>query len=117
MTNLVDRESVQRALNAYNPNNYLDLDHPASIAALVDRRTPESIYMKKAAMMDLSEDARWVINFLIQSPDAIWCKFLSNTGRFIRENLHRRLYTEYKWSWTRIWRVMKELRTYVNELE
>ena len=112
----INRYNVQCAMNAYNLNNYLDLDHPASIAGLVERRTPESVYMKKAEMMALSDDAQWVISLITQSSDAIWHQFTSDTGRFIKEKLHRWLHSEHKWSWNRIWRVMAELRSYANGL-
>lgn len=105
------------AINAYRSENYLDLDHPASIAGLVDPMTPEIALMKKSAMMALSEDAQWVIGVIIGSSDTVWHRFTNDTGRFLKENLNRYLHDEHKWTWTRIWRVMAEIRGYVNEME
>lgn len=109
--------TLQCAMNAYHPENYLDLDHPASIAGLVDQMTPEMALMKKSAMMSLSEDALWVIRVIIGSSDSTWHRFTNDTGRFLKEKLNRYLHDEHKWTWTRIWRVMSEIRTYVNEME
>lgn len=73
--------------------------------------------MKKIDMMNLSEDARYIINFLTQSSDATWRKFTSDTGKFIKEKLHQYLHTECEWSWTRIWSVMAELHIHANEMK
>ena len=112
-----DDYNLRCALNAYSLDNYLNLDHPASQAGLIDRRTPESIYFKKAAMIALSEDAQWVISVITQSSDAVWYRFTSDTGRFLKEKLNRWLHIEHKWTWNRIWRVMSEIRTFANGLE
>ena len=113
----ISRQALDCALNAYNQDNYLDLGHPTAVAGLVDKRTPESVYMKKAAVMEMSDDAQWVIHVITKSSDAVWHQFTSDTGRFIKEKLNRWLHDEHKWTWNRIWRVMAEIRAYVNEMD
>lgn len=113
----VDPYTLKCAFNAYYAENYLDLDHPAAIAGLVDNMTPEISLLKRDSLRSLSEDAQWAISIITQSTDSVWYQFTNDTGRFLKEKFNRWLHDQHHWSWNRIWRVMAEIRSYVDQME
>jgi hypothetical protein len=105
--------TVLAAYNASQETNYLDLDHPASIAALVDYETPESAFIRKRTEEELSTDARYVLSHLYHITDIL----ANSQGKITRDTLQRYLRGQWMWSAKRTERAMKEILQYYRHLE
>ena len=102
-------DTLEAAVNAYNPHNYLPLDHPVSVSALVNSDTPELQYLRKRVFEDMSADEKFVcrLSFSNGDPNPKYC---NTDGIFIKGNLRLDLERTHKWTGIRIDKTFQLLR-------
>lgn len=78
----------------------------------------EEIYFRKEAFDNLSDEAKEVINTVLNAPDEILSHFVTSKFGFYSRVRLMKYYQKYrKWKWKNIEKIFKEIGVYLDSIE
>jgi hypothetical protein len=90
------KSAIRAAIVAFNPNSYVPHDQPEMEELLVDTVTPEEILERKEkeetrnnAFESMSDEAKQIIDIIINSPQELASVFLTPSGRMAKGDVCR----------------------------
>jgi DNA-directed RNA polymerase specialized sigma24 family protein len=113
-----DKSTLSTFLHTFVTNHLIDFTKKyhriTPNSNLIESETfAESMYYDPFSFIDnmnsLSEEAQYVCRTILTSPE----KFIESSSRLARKHVIDRLRAE-KWSWPKIWRTIKEIKTALN---
>jgi len=101
-------------LVAVNINNWTYIDHEEWDMEDPNYGDPEISLIKKEKKDLLSEEAKQVIDIILNSPSEVLDSFKSKSGKKINKTkVYGYLKKELGWQWKTIWNVSKEIKEWL----
>lgn len=109
----MSKECLISAIIAWDPSNYISLENNIdtlqSETELLMFATPEQIFIRKESVLALSDDAKNLIKFVLDTPDDMLEFITGHRGEISRERLVIFL-RAIGWNHTKIQKTFKELK-------